>query len=53
MFKRNKWKIFQNFPQFVVDFRRILEKKGKFSEKIGSYQQKNGQKAVMLSTGEC
>lgn len=33
MFKRNKWKIFQNFPQKDVDFRRNLEKKGNFGRK--------------------
>lgn len=27
------WKIFQNFPQFDVDFRRNLEKNGNFWEK--------------------
>ena len=46
-------KTFQNFPQWIVDFRRNLEKNGNFWRKKGSYQQKNDPKVVMLSTGEC
>lgn len=32
-----KWKYFQNFPQWIVDFRRNLEKNGNFWSKKESY----------------
>jgi len=48
-----KRKTFQNFPQWIVDFRRNLEKNGNFWSGKESYQQKNDPKVVVLSTGQC
>jgi len=50
VYKRNT---FQIFPQWIVDFRRNLEKNGNFWSGKESYQQKNDPKVVMLSTGKC